>query len=149
MGDFSYDPSIEFNNEIGNIGRGINHMVSELTQHIAAEIQNEKTKKDLEFKILQSQINPHFLYNTLNSIKWMATIQKSKGIAEMVGSLALLLKQLAKGSEKMISLKRELLLIEEYCKIQNYRSAGMVVTEYVIDNEELLNYILGLDQTIA
>ena len=46
------------------------------------KVEDEKQKKDLEYRILQSQIKPHFLYNTLNSIKWMATIQNAPGIAE-------------------------------------------------------------------
>jgi len=77
-------------------------------------IDDEKQKKDLEYQILQSQINPHFLYNTLNSIKWMATIQGASGIAEMTTALARLLKQVAKGSSAMISLEEELNLVKDY-----------------------------------
>ncbi len=55
-------------------------------------LEDEKQKQDLEYKMLQSQINPHFLYNTLNSIKWMATIQGATGISEMTTSLSRLLK---------------------------------------------------------
>ena len=50
-------------------------------------LEDEKQKQDLEYKMLQSQINPHFLYNTLNSIKWMATIQGATGISEMVATI--------------------------------------------------------------
>lgn len=63
-------------------------------------------KKDLEYQILQSQINPHFLYNTLNSIKWMATIQNADGIADMTTALARLLKNVSKGTKSMIPLRR-------------------------------------------
>ena len=59
-------------------------------------LEDEKQKQDLEYKMLQSQINPHFLYNTLNSIKWMATIQGANGISEMTTSLSRLLKAFLK-----------------------------------------------------
>ena len=74
-GDFSLDPSIQREDEFGAIGTGINRMSQDLAALIQKRIQDEKERKDLEYRILQSQINPHFLYNTLNSIKWMATIQ--------------------------------------------------------------------------
>lgn len=67
-------------------------------------IEDEKQKKDYEYKMLQSQINPHFLYNTLNSIKWMATIQNAPGIAEMVTSLSRLLKSIAKGTSTIVTI---------------------------------------------
>jgi len=134
MGDFTIDLSIEFSSEVGNIGRGINRMVHQIEQLIHSKVEHEKTKKDLEFRILQSQINPHFLYNTLNSIKWMASLQKATGIEEMVSSLAVLLKQLAKGTGQMIPLSRELDLVKEYVRIQDYRTAGMVRLEFQIED---------------
>lgn len=136
-GDFSNDPSIDFQSEIGFIGKGINQMVTRIDQLIHSRVEQEKTKKDLEFRILQSQINPHFLYNTLNSIKWMAKLQKATGIEEMVSSLAVLLKQLAKGTEEMIPLKKELDLVAQYCRIQDYRTAGMIELKVTLQNPSL------------
>ena len=71
-------------------------MSQDLAALIQKRIQDEKERKDLEYRILQSQINPHFLYNTLNSIKWMATIQGASGISEMTTALARLLKSISK-----------------------------------------------------
>lgn len=82
-GDFSRDSEIEWNHELGSIGRGINNMSENIVTLMDKRVADEKQKKDLEYQILQSQINPHFLYNTLNSIKWMATIQNATGIADM------------------------------------------------------------------
>lgn len=74
-GDFTPNAEIEWNNELGDIGRGINFLAENIEHLIDTRIADAKEKKDLEYKVLQNQINPHFLYNTLNSIKWMATIQ--------------------------------------------------------------------------
>ncbi|MBP3544164.1 MAG: histidine kinase, partial [Lachnospiraceae bacterium] len=105
-------------------------------------IADEKQKKDLEYQILQSQINPHFLYNTLNSIKWMATIQNAAGIAEMTTALARLLKNISKGNRQIISMREELELLKDYVLIQNYRYGGMVNVSYSIPDDGLLDYAI-------
>ena len=86
-GDFSRDPSVEWDHELGDIGRGINDLSENVSELMEKRLEDEKQKQDLEYKMLQSQINPHFLYNTLNSIKWMATIQGATGISEMVATI--------------------------------------------------------------
>lgn len=137
QGDFSRDPSIEWNHELGEIGKGVNTLAFDVVNLMERRIDDEKQKKDLEYQILQSQINPHFLYNALNSIKWMATIQGSAGIAEMTTALARLLRQVSKGSSAMISLEEELNLVKDYFLIQQYRYGGSVTIEYQIESDEL------------
>ena len=75
--------------------------VTALMEH---RLEDEKQKQDLEYRMLQNQINPHFIYNTLNSIKWMATIQHAPGIAEMVMALSRLLKSISKSNERLVPL---------------------------------------------
>ena len=74
-GNFSQDFSIETDDEIGKIGKQINAMSSRISELMESRIQGEQEKRDLEIKMLQAQINPHFLYNTLDSIKWIATMR--------------------------------------------------------------------------
>lgn len=136
-GDFSQDSSIEWEHEIGDIGKGINHLSRDVVNLMEKRIDDEKQKKDLEYQILQSQINPHFLYNTLNSIKWMATIQGVTGIAEMTTALARLMKNIAKGTQALISLGEELDLVKDYFLIQQYRYGGSITIEYRIEPEDL------------
>ncbi len=127
QGDFSPDPSIEWDNELGDVGRGINHLSHSVEELMERRLADEKARQELEYQMLQSQINPHFLYNSLNSIKWMATIQNADGIAEMITSLAHLLKNASKGQQSLIPLSAELDLLRNYFVIQKYRYGGAIV----------------------
>lgn len=141
-GDFSQDLSIEWEHELGEIGRGINALSRNVVTLMDKRVADEKQKKDLEYQILQSQINPHFLYNTLNSIKWMATIQNAVGIAEMTTALARLMKNVSKGSAALIPLREELDLVKDYFLIQQYRYGGSISIEYQIQSEDLYHCLL-------
>lgn len=141
-GDFTRDTSIEWEHELGDIGKGIDRLAFDVVNLMEKRIDDEKEKKDLEYQILQSQINPHFLYNTLNSINWMATIQGSPGIAEMTTALARLLRQVSKGSSSMITLEEELALVKDYFLIQQYRYGGGITIEYEIESQELYQCLI-------
>lgn len=125
-GDFSVDRSIEWDDELGEIGKGINDLSESINNLLESRLENEKQKRDLEYKMLQSQINPHFLYNTLNSIKMMATIQGATGISDMTTALASLLRSISKGTSLLIPISEEVKLIKDYFTIQNYRYGGMI-----------------------
>lgn len=141
-GDFSRMKEIEGPDEFGIIGRGINDMSENVASLMDKRVDDERQKKDLEYQILQSQINPHFLYNTLNSIKWMATIQNATGIAEMTTSLARLMKNVSKGTAAQITLKEELDLVKDYFLIQQYRYGGSIAIDYRIESEELCRCLI-------
>lgn len=138
-GNFTSNSEIEWNNELGDIGRGINSLSENMELLIEKRISDEKEKKDLEYKVLQSQINPHFLYNTLNSIKWMASIQGATGIADMTTSLSRLLKSISKGTKLLIPLSEEIALVKDYFNIQNYRYGGTILFEVCCEDETLLD----------
>lgn len=141
-GDFSRMEEIEGPDELGIIGRGINDMSENVVSLMDKRVDDERQKKDLEYQILQSQINPHFLYNTLNSIKWMATIQSATGIAEMTTSLARLMKNVSKGTAAQITLREELDLVKDYFLIQKYRYGGSIAIEYQIASEDLYQCLI-------
>jgi two-component system sensor histidine kinase YesM len=136
-GDFSKNISIESSNEIGTIGKGINILSQNVLDLIESRVEDEKQKKELEFRMLQSQINPHFLYNTLNSIKWMATIQNVSGIPEMTTSLSRLLRNIAKGTSELITIREELDLLKDYITIQQYRYGGSIIVNYNVLSDDL------------
>ncbi len=141
-GDFERDPSIEWSHEIGDIGRGVNDLCENVFLLMQTRLEDEKQKKDLEYKMLQSQINPHFLYNTLNSIKWMADIQGASGISEMTASLAKLLRSISKGTRLLIPIREELSLAQDYFTIQSYRYGGTITLEIQTEAESLLNCLI-------
>ncbi len=136
-GDFSRDASTEWNHELGDIGKNINDLSENVLALMNQRIEDERRKKDYEYKMLQSQINPHFLYNTLNSIKWMATAQNASGIAEMTTALSRLLKNIAKGTATVIPLEQELSLIKDYFTIQQYRYGGTITLRIDMEDEAL------------
>ena len=139
-GDFSFDPAIEWNNELGDIGRGINSMSASVTALMDHRLEDEKQKQDLEYRMLQNQINPHFISNTLNSIKWMATIQHAPGIAEMVTALSRLLKSVSKSNERLVPLYEEFALLNDYFTIQQYRYGGTITLDVSYIEDEKLNH---------
>jgi two-component system sensor histidine kinase YesM len=142
QGDFSRDLSIEWQDELGRIGCGINQMSENVVTLMEKKVEDEKQKKDLEYQILQSQINPHFLYNTLNSIKWMATIQNANGIAEMTTALARLMKNVSKGTAAHITLQEELALVKDYFLIQKYRYGGNISLECQVKEQKLYQCLI-------
>ena len=136
-GNFEQDTSIETNDEIGAIGRQINLMSSKISELLTSRIQNEQEKKDLEIKMLQAQINPHFLYNTLDSIKWIAKVQNNTGIVQVVTALSSLLKNMAKGFNEKVTLKQELDFLENYVIIEKIRYIELFDVEILVDDPVL------------
>lgn len=139
-GHFERDPLIEWDSELGDIGRGINDLAESVNLYMEKKVEDEKQKRDLEYKVLQSQINPHFIYNTLNSIKWMATVQGAEGISEMTTALAKLLKSISKGTSTLVPIEEEISLLKDYFTIQSYRYGGTITLTCDFDNIDISKY---------
>lgn len=136
-GDFSPNPSIESEDELGEIGRGINKMSARIANLLDKSVEDEREKKNLEIKMLQAQINPHFLYNTLDSIRWIAVIQKNASIVKMVTALSGLLKNMAKGFNEKVTMRAELDFLSDYITIEKMRYMEMFDVEIDVAEEEL------------
>lgn len=132
-GDFSVDKSLEGDNEIGTLGKGINTLSQSVASLMEQIRREEAMKKELEYKTLQSQINPHFVYNVLNSIKIMARLQSADSIYRMVESFGELLKEVSKGVDDKITISKEFELLERYVYLQKIRKNGMIRTEYDLE----------------
>lgn len=80
-GNFTRDPDIEGEDEIGTVGKIVNDMSERIDTLMAERLEHEKEKGDLELKMLQAQINPHFLYNTLDSIGGLPSYRRTAGLS--------------------------------------------------------------------
>jgi two-component system sensor histidine kinase YesM len=107
--------------EIGELGLGFNEMIERIQSLIDQVYVEQRSKREAELRILQEQIKPHFLYNTLDTIQWMAQEHRVDDVVSMVGALTSLFRiGLNKGRE-FISLADELEHVESYLCIQKMR----------------------------
>ncbi|MEG1883133.1 MAG: sensor histidine kinase [Clostridia bacterium] len=119
-------------NEIGELGAGFNAMLERIRLLITSNAQKEKEKRKAELDALQAQINPHFLYNTLDSIVWMAHYQPDIA-ASMADSLAKLFRLMLGGGEDFVPLSQEIEHVSQYLSIQKLRYASKF--SYKVDME--------------
>ncbi|WP_438444221.1 cache domain-containing sensor histidine kinase [Gorillibacterium sp. sgz5001074] len=122
--------------EVGQLGRSFNAMISQIAKLLQLTEQQAKQKREAEFRSLQAQIKPHFLYNTLDTIQWMARKEGVEEVATVVGSLAKLFRiGLSKGND-VIRLTEEIEHIQSYLVIQK--------TRYL----DKLNYTVEMDPVL-
>ncbi|WP_315792520.1 sensor histidine kinase [Paenibacillus sp. BIC5C1] len=107
-------------NEYGMIARELDDMTHQLNQHIRTEYLLKLKQKETEMKALQNQINPHFLYNTLEIIRSFALAGRAVDTAEAVATLGSLYREIVK-NEDIILLASELALLEKYLKIMEFK----------------------------
>ncbi len=108
-------------NEIGQLGRSFNKMIDRIEDLIKRIGEEESQKKKAEIQALRYQINPHFLYNTLNSIRWMAKLNKTDDVVNAISTLVQLLEASLERNGPFVKLGDELHLLEKYLIIQQYR----------------------------
>ena len=107
--------------EIARLGESYNLLGEHIEELKRQVIQNENRKKQADMQALQAQINPHFLYNTLSSIHWMALMNGNGSIAEMVGSLSDFLRFSLNQGKDYCPLRQELAHIRNYERVQSIR----------------------------
>lgn len=98
-----------------------NKMTLEISSLIRKNVENEKSKRDAQIRALKSQINPHFLYNTLNTVKWMAIVKGENDIVDCMDALAEMVQPIFRDTRNKWSVEEELTYIKNYCRIMNYR----------------------------
>lgn len=124
-------------NELGNLGRTINMMLDQVQAQMEDKVLEAQRKSEMQFEILQAQINPHFLYNTLDSIRWLAEFKNISSIAEMSTSLIHLLKYNLTSSTCTTTLREEVESVKNYITIQKFRYSDSFDFSTKIDNETL------------
>lgn len=133
-GNFNVYSDYESKDEIGVLSRHFNEMVRQVKQLIKKVYQEELLKQKAELKSLRMQINPHFLYNTLESINWMARMRGAPEIGKMVKALGDLMRA-SIGGEDFISIREEMKNIENYLTIQKFRYGDKIEAEMNIKPE--------------
>ena len=153
QGNFDLEPMPDKNDEFSELYDYLCVMIQSI-QRLLADVYREQLhaeqlktqQKDAEFKMLTSQINPHFLYNTLETIRMKAVINKQQEIAELVSMLAKILRSAIRAGESNVSVQSELELVECYLRIQNYRFGDRIQYHIEMDDtlaeHEMLSLIL-------
>jgi two-component system sensor histidine kinase YesM len=127
--------------EIGQLGNSFNHMLEEINNLINLVYVEQKKKREAELQVLQAQIKPHFLYNTLDTIQWMAQEYEADDIIEIIGALTNLFRiGLNKGYE-WIPIRDEVKHAESYMIIQMSRYMDKLDIQFDI-SEELYRYFV-------
>lgn len=119
--------------ELNDLGQSYNQMLNRVEELIKQVKQEEALKKEAEMEALQYQLNPHFLYNTLNTIKWVAKIHKTPQISEVVSSLVRLLQASLGKKGDFITIREETGLIRDYMDIQSFRYGERIRLAFEID----------------
>lgn len=120
-GQFDNHVEVITENEIGSLGRSFNLMTSEIQALMEQNVYEQKQKRKSELKALQAQINPHFLYNTLDSIIWMSEAGENDEVVEMTSALARLLRQSISNDQEEVELEKEIEYVKNYLTIQKMR----------------------------
>jgi two-component system sensor histidine kinase YesM len=109
------------NDEIGSLGETVIDMETRINDLFDKLRGESEVRERYHFQALRAQINPHFLFNTLNTIRWMALIRKADNIADAVSALVKMLEYSISGKRELVALREELDMIRNYMYIQNYR----------------------------
>jgi len=121
VGNVGFEVSGVEHNELGRLGKQFNKMSRSIQELIETNKRIEERKREAEVRALASQINPHFLYNTLNMVKWMAAVHHAPNIEETVTALGNMLRPIYREASVYTSLEEELGYIKHYITIMNHR----------------------------
>ena len=136
---FSYRP-VRGTREVRELSQSFGHMVLRIQQLMSTVRQEEINLRKTELKALQAQINPHFLYNTLDSIAWMCERGRNADAVNMVHALARLFRISISRGHELIPIAKEIEHAESYLQIQKYRYKNQFTYEFDVDPECLDYY---------
>jgi len=132
--------SVMGNKEIEQMGMIYNSMLSQINHHIEERVEEEKKKKKLELEVLMGQINPHFLYNTLETIVWKSTEIGHPEIGRIAASLGRMYRLSISGGAVIVRIQQEIECLMAYVRIQEIRYADKVEFDLKLKYEEIRDY---------
>lgn len=150
-GNLNMNITIQSKDELEVLGLGFNRMLEDLRGHIQESLENEKIKQQLEIDLLLSQINPHFIYNTLNTVIYLARKQRHQDITEMMTAFIHILQDAVRigNNEVFSSVEKEVGIIQDYTKIQKYRYRDQFeLYLYISDNVSTIDMPKNILQPI-
>lgn len=127
--------SIDSNDEIGVLQKHFNYMVSHIKRLIREKYQGEIDKKNAELKALQAQINPHFLYNTLDMVNWLSYKYNAQDISSIIENLAKFFKISLSNGRDIIPIRDEITHVRIYLDIQNKRFGDSITAVFDVSKE--------------
>lgn len=140
QGKFDVIVESDKSDEIGKLTNAFNHMVKQINELIISKYQQELLAQKAEFQALQAQINPHFLYNTLDMLNWQLVIRGEDDLSNSVISIGNLLRYSMSSEQMNVSLKEELDNVRDYLSVQFSISGKEIV--YTINAEDEDNILL-------
>ncbi|WP_135555698.1 cache domain-containing sensor histidine kinase [Paenibacillus cymbidii] len=120
-GELQTEVAVRGSGEMAMLGRNFNKMTKQLQELVANLSEEQQRKQKAQFQALQAQINPHFLLNTMNSIKWMAILSGAEHVSEMITKLGKLLNYTMRQQEEIVTLRDELEYLNVYLALQEIR----------------------------
>lgn len=140
QGNFDISVDVSGNNEIGELAKDFNIMIARIKELVRRNAEEQEQKRKSELLALQNQITPHFLYNTLDSIIWMAEAKQYSQVVKMVAALARLLRLSISRGDELVSVRDEVQHIRNYLTIQKMRYKDML--DFSIDVESSIQDLL-------
>lgn len=127
--------------EFGEMARAFNYMVNQMNESMDAVKEEEKKKRLAEEEFLRAQINPHFIYNTLSSIRFFVEMNRNREAEDMLYHFSRILRKSLSNPNEFVTLGTELETIADYVELQKKRYKDSFVVEYDVDYEVLQNKI--------
>ncbi len=134
QGDFKQQLKVESSDEVGQVAQCFNHMVMEIEQLINKNYIMVLKKRESELAVLQAKINPHFLYNALDSIYWQAMNAEDEDTAESIYQLSQLFRLVLGNGKEIVTVEAELQLLQRYLEIQKLRFMRQLEYRLEVDN---------------
>jgi two-component system sensor histidine kinase YesM len=122
------------NNEIGRLAESYNSMIEYLNELFNRLLEDEKNVQKAEMRVLQEQIKPHFLYNTLETISYMAVQENASKAHDALETLGSFYRNFLSKGDHEIPLKRELRITQDYLALQKLRYEDIFEDEYILDD---------------
>jgi two-component system sensor histidine kinase YesM len=138
-GNFNISVEENWDGEIGVLYSSFNYMIKRINELIHEVYLSKIKEKDAELKALQAQINPHFLYNTLDTVNWLAVKHNAPEISKIVNSLASILRYSINKGNDVTTVDKELKHVESYITIQKIRFKDKFEVSFNID-KTILHY---------